>query len=123
VLRIPRNPFTIDSVRFATTRKNTLKSAALAFLLVARAAMALHAESPINTASELRDWCKEESEAALIGRGMAPANWTARYWDQVDTLMVKGQWRVNGADYTVECTVARGAQARFASMSIQEPSA
>jgi len=100
----------------------TLKKAiGLAYLVVASAAMAHRDDTPINSATELRDWCKEESEAALIGRGMTPSNWTARYWDQVNTLMVKGQWRVNGADYTVDCSVARGAQSRFASMSIQEP--
>jgi len=95
---------------------------ALGCALLASSTIARHSDTPINSASELRDWCKEESEAALIGRGMSPANWTARYWDQVDTLMVKGQWRVDGADYTVECSVARGAQSRFASMSIQEAS-
>jgi len=80
----------------------------------------LHDERVINSATELRDWCKEESEATLIGRGLTPFNWTASYWDQVNTLMVKGQWRTNDANLTVQCSVARGAQARFASLSIQE---
>jgi hypothetical protein len=79
-----------------------------------------HDEMVINSGTELRDWCKEESEATLIGRGLTPFNWTASYWDQLDTLMVKGQWRTNGANLLVECSVARGAQARFASLSIQE---
>jgi hypothetical protein len=96
-------------------------SAAPALLLLASSALALHEDTPINSATELRDWCKAQSEAALIGRGMTPANWTARYWDEVNTLMVKGQWRVNGADYTVECSIARGANARSASMSIEDP--
>ncbi len=103
----------------ATNSNRSTMAAAL--LLLASSAMARHDDTPINSASELRDWCKEESEAALIGRGLSPANWTARYWDQVNTLMVKGQWRVDGADYTVECSVARGAQSRYASMSIQDP--
>jgi len=106
-----------------TVRLTTSKiSLGLAFLGAAASAMAHRDDTPINSATELRDWCKEESEAALIGRGMTPSNWTARYWDQVNTLMVKGQWRVDGADYTVDCSVARGAQSRFASMSIQDPS-
>jgi hypothetical protein len=96
-------------------------SMALAALIIALPAIARRDDTPINSASELRDWCKEESEAALIGRGLSPSNWTARYWDQVNTLMVKGQWRVNGADYTVECSIARGAQSRLASLSIQDP--
>jgi hypothetical protein len=85
--------------------------------------MAGHQEDRvINSGSELRDWCKDASEATLIGRGLMPFNWTASYWDQVNTLMVKGQWRVEGSNFTVECSIARGAQARFASVSIQEAS-
>lgn len=76
----------------------------------------------INSGSELRDWCKDASEATLIGRGLTPFNWTASYWDQANTLMVKGQWRVDGSNLNVECSIARGAQARFASVSIQEAS-
>jgi hypothetical protein len=94
---------------------------ALALWLAASSAMAGHRDDMIiNSGSELRDWCKDESEATLIGRGLSPFNWTASYWDQVNTLMVKGQWRTEGANLTVECSVARGAQARFATVSIQE---
>ena len=35
-----------------------------------------HDETPINSASELRDWCKSESQASLIGKGITPSNWT-----------------------------------------------
>jgi hypothetical protein len=95
--------------------------AAVCATLISSTAMAGHQEDRvINSASELRDWCKEASEATLIGRGLTPFNWTASYWDQLNTLMVKGQWRVEGANLTVECTIARGAQARFASVSIQD---
>jgi hypothetical protein len=51
---------------------------------------------------------------------LTPFNWTASYWDQANTLMVKGQWRTEGANLTVECSVAKGAQARFASVSIED---
>jgi hypothetical protein len=95
-------------------------SVALILVLTASPAMAHHEETPINSGSELRDWCKEESEAAIIGKGMTPYNWTASYWDQGNMLMVKGKWRVNGSDVTVECRIARGAQARFGVMSLQD---
>ena len=93
---------------------------ALTLLLMASPAMAGPRDEVINNGSELRDWCKEESEATLVGRGLAPFNWTASYWDQANTLMVKGQWRTDGVNYVVECSVARGSQARFASLSIGE---
>jgi hypothetical protein len=97
-------------------------SMALALTLVASSAIATpHEDMPINSGSELRDWCKRESEATFIGKGIAPSNWSASYWDQGNVLMVKGTWRINGSDVTVECRVARGAEARYATMSIQEP--
>jgi hypothetical protein len=94
--------------------------AILLSLLAATAVAGPQDDRVINSASELRDWCKDASEATLVGRGLRPFNWTASYWDQVNTLMVKGQWRVEGSNLTVECSIARGAQARFASVSIQD---
>ena len=88
--------------------------------MMAASAIAYDRDAVINTASELRDWCKAESEAALIAKGDSPFNWTARYWDQGNTLMVKGQWRLSGSNVAVECSVARGTQARFATMSARE---
>jgi hypothetical protein len=97
------------------------RAAALALGMMAYSAIAgHHDEMVINSGSELRDWCKDESEATLLGRGLTPFNWTASYWDQVNTLMVKGQWRTDSASLVVECSIARGAQARFASLSIHE---
>ncbi len=78
-------------------------------------------DTPINSGSELRDWCKSQSEAAFVARGITPFNWSASYSDQGNAIQVKGKWRVNGSDISVECRVARGAQSRYASMSIQEP--
>jgi hypothetical protein len=93
-----------------------------ALLIMSVTASAIdHDDIPINSGSELRDWCKSQSEAALVGRGMTPFNWSASYSDQGNALQVKGKWRVNGSDVSVECRVARGAQSRYASMSIQEP--
>jgi len=89
-------------------------------LLGAPAIAGHHEDVAINTGSELRDWCKDESEAALIGRGLSPFNWTASYWDQANLLMVKGQWRLVDSNMTVECSVTRGAEARFATLSIRD---
>jgi hypothetical protein len=95
--------------------------AAFTLTLTASSAMAGHQEEMvINSGSELRDWCRVESEAIFIGRGLMPFNWSARYWDQGNVLMTKGTWHIDGSDVTVDCSVARGAQARFASVTIQE---
>lgn len=95
---------------------------ALAVLAIAAGApaMADREGPPFNSATELRDWCRQESEEAFIAKGVTPYNWTASYFDQGNVLMVKGRWRVNSSFATVECSVQRGAGPRYASMSIQE---
>jgi hypothetical protein len=80
-------------------------------------------DRPINTASELRDWCRDQSEAALIAKGLSPSNWTASYSDAGDILSVKGQWRVDASAVAVECHTARGDAARSATMSLQDADA
>lgn len=91
----------------------------LLVLLVAGIAQAYDRhESPINLASELRDWCKEESEAYFIGQAITPYNWTASYWDDANMLMVEGKWLVNRKTVTVKCRIARGARAKFGVLEI-----
>jgi hypothetical protein len=92
----------------------------LALVLGAPLALAHPDDRPINSGSELRDWCKTESQATLIGKGQTPFNWSASYWDEGNVLMVKGSWRINESEVIVECRVARGAEARFATMSVRE---
>ena len=88
-------------------------------LMLSVRAMALdQGDQPINTASELTDWCKNESEATLSGRGLKPSNWTATYSDEGSVLVAKGEWRVDAATVGVVCRIARGAHAEFASMTI-----
>ena len=93
-----------------------------ALLLLVFAAPALAHEDAddliLATGSDLRDWCKQESEAHLIGQGKTPVNWTARHLEKANTLIVEGQWRVGAEDVAVECRVARGARAEFASMKL-----
>lgn len=75
-------------------------------------------EVVIASGTDLRDWCRDESEAHLIGQGKTPVNWTARHHEKANTLIVEGQWRVDGENMTVECRAARGARAEFASMKL-----
>ena len=92
----------------------------LALLLAATPAFA-HSDPDdlvMTTASVLRDWCQHESEAHLIAQGHTPANWTASHIEKLNTLIVDGQWRIDGETVDVECRVARGARAEFASMKL-----
>ena len=91
----------------------------LVLALAASSALSHPDDRAINSGSELRDWCKAESQATFICKGQTPCNWSASYWDEGNVLMVKGSWRVNDSDVTVECRVARGAEARFATMIVR----
>jgi hypothetical protein len=92
----------------------------LALTLAASSALSHPEGRPINSGSELRDWCKAESQASFIGKGQTPFNWSASYWDEGNVLMVKGSWRINESQVIVECRVARGAEARYATMTVRE---
>lgn len=70
------------------------------------------------TGTDLRDWCQRESEAHLVGQGKTPMNWTARHYEKGNTLIVEGHWRIDGETVDIECRVARGARAEFASMAL-----
>lgn len=98
-----------------------MRTAFLPLLLLAASSALAHEDRDdvvLATGSELRDWCQRESEAHLIGQGKTPVNWTARHYEKANTLIVEGRWRVDGEDVAVECRVARGARAGFASMKL-----
>jgi hypothetical protein len=94
------------------------------FLLAQPVAVLAHDQDnrPITTASELRDWCKAAAEAEVIGRGGTPSNWSARYWDEGNTLNVEGQLRNGEQRWIATCRIARNAEARFASLSVSPAS-
>ena len=77
-----------------------------------------HDELPINTGSELVDWCKSESEAQFVAQSKTAYNWVARHVERGNTLVVEGEWRVDGNRMSVECRIAKGARREFASVSI-----
>ena len=89
---------------------------ALICVMTGAAAMAHYEDMPINTGIELRDWCEAVSEASFIGKGIRPSNWSATVGVEGNVLLVKGSWRIDSQEVTVECRVARGAQTRYASI-------
>jgi hypothetical protein len=86
--------------------------------LAALPCLAHDEDLPIRSASELRDWCRMETEAYFVGKGETPANWTASYTESGNTLKVSGKWRVNTEDVAVQCRAARGALRRYAKFEV-----
>jgi TolB-like protein len=72
----------------------------------------------ITTGTELQEWCRVESEAEFVARNQKAYNWTARHLERGNTLVVEGNWRVDGARQDVTCQVARGAQREHATLRI-----
>jgi hypothetical protein len=98
-----------------------MKYLAATACLFATAALAENRfDPPVNSSSELLEWCQQESQATLIGKGITPFNWTASHWDSADTLFVKGSWRDGSKQVIVECRIGRGAKRSYATMSIQD---
>jgi hypothetical protein len=71
-------------------------------------------------ASALLPWCEAEARAHFVGQGITPYQWTSRYYDKGNMLVVEGKLRANGSDVPVSCRVARGARERYAKIEISE---
>lgn len=83
----------------------------------------LHHERIFQRASELVPWCRSEAEAHFVGRGETFYQWTSSYHDRGNVLHVEGKLRVEGADVTVQCRIARGAREQYATIEITDPRA
>jgi hypothetical protein len=96
-----------------------VRFAGLLLLGCVSAAAAHDEDVPIQLASELRDWCRMESEARLVGEGKTPYNWTASYIEEANAFRVDGAWRVDGTPVRVACRSPRGAARRYAVLEIR----
>jgi len=94
--------------------------AAVWFGVLALSAFAHGEDLPIETSSELRDWCRTQTREYFVDQGKTPFNWTASHRTQGNLLEVRGKWRIDGVDVMVECHVARGAKRADASFSLGE---
>ena len=68
----------------------------------------------INNATELKAWCKQESQNYFAAIEKVPYNWTASWWTEGNTIFAEGVWRVNGDDIVVKCRIVRGAERKYA---------
>lgn len=101
-----------------TLPRTCLLALALAFVSGAPAFAHEDPDAPINTGTELQDWCRAESAAEFVARNKQAYNWTARHLERGNTLVVEGSWRVEGVRREVTCQVAKGAQREHATLRI-----
>ena len=86
------------------------------------AGQALRQEIEFTQASQLMPWCESEARAHFAGSGVTTYQWTSRYFDRGNLLMVEGRIRADGKDFPVTCSVARGGRERYAVMRVGDAS-
>jgi len=79
-----------------------------------------HEEKILNTSSELKEWCKNESSMYYLAQDIAPYNWAASWWIDGDVIHVKGTWKINDKESTISCNVRRGVSEKYAIWKIVE---
>lgn len=66
----------------------------------------------------VREWCERQSKAKLRRQEMTPYNWSASWWDEVNRIVVEGEWRVNDGRARVRCEAERGRSLKQAEIEI-----
>lgn len=77
-------------------------------------------EKIINSTTELKEWCKNESSMYFLAQDITPFNWTASWWTEENFLHVKGAWKIKGKAKTIKCSVRRGVSEKYAIWKIIE---
>lgn len=77
-------------------------------------------ELEFHQAQELTPWCQSEARAYFAGKGIATYQWSARYYEKGNLLIVEGTIRANGNDVPVTCRVAKGARERYAVVEVSD---
>jgi hypothetical protein len=90
----------------------------LAALAVSATVAAHDDEIPINTGTELVEWCRAESEAQFVAQSRTAYNWVARHVERGNMLVVEAEWRVDGQRMAVECRIAKGARREYATVTV-----
>jgi len=78
-------------------------------------------ELVFGTAGDLLPWCRQEAEAHYVGLGFPTYQWTARYKQDGNMLVVEGKLRVHQDDVPVRCRVPQNARERYAVIEIDDP--
>ncbi len=77
-------------------------------------------EQTFFSASELRSWCESEARTRFVAKNIPTYQWTARYVEDGNLLVVEGKIRAHGDDAPVSCRVAKGARERDAVVEISD---
>jgi hypothetical protein len=80
----------------------------------------IYVEKIINTTAELKSWCKNESSMYYLAQDITPYNWTASWWNEGNFLFVKGTWKIDKEEQTIQCSIRRGVTEKYAIWKVVE---
>lgn len=72
----------------------------------------------VKDSSAVREWCESRSKRHFKKEHITPYNWTASWWDEVNVIVVEGQWQLESGRALVRCEAERGRPLREARISI-----
>ena len=72
----------------------------------------------INSSTELKEWCKQESSLYFTSQNKTPYNWNASWWSEGNIIHIKGEWLIEKETITVKCNIRKGAEEKYASLQI-----
>jgi len=91
--------------------KTTFK---VCFLLLSSSVAATEKNTMVNTTSELSYWCKNKSSQHFFAKGITPYNWTSSSWTKLNTLNIKGSWKIKNTNQDVNCRILKGSLLKYA---------
>jgi len=89
-------------------------------LMISTSSFSYDGDTPINSLSELRSWCENNSKYYLTTMEEEASNWRSSDKVKGNTLEIKGRWRQGETDKEVSCSVLKGAPRKFIIMSIAD---
>lgn len=96
-------------------------SITLAFVLFTVATTAdASGKTVVNGAAAVKEWCEKKSFKHFRKKKLIPYNWTASWWDEGNTIVVKGEWRVEQGRALVTCSAIRGEGLSGAVMEVSD---
>lgn len=73
----------------------------------------------VRSSAAVKEWCEKKSHDYFRDKKITPYNWSASWWDEENTIVVKGEWRVEQGKVRVSCRAERGQTLKHAVMTLE----
>ena len=73
----------------------------------------------VESSAIVKQWCQKKSAEYFKERKITPYNWSASWWDEENSILVEGEWRVESRKALVSCRAERGTLLKHAVMTVE----